>query len=102
VAFSELGATGLLAELTNAQVRASAHFVTENGIEFHGGESVTQAMRLLPGGWLAGVLDLPGLSFLRDAVYRLVAMNRHRISRLMGMDACGIDSSPGGASNRSS
>ena len=88
--FSSVPDSGVLAGLSDDDLRASAHPVLPDGREFHGGESITRALRLMPGGGLAGVLDLPGLSLLRDGGYRLVEMNRHRISRLMGMDACGI------------
>jgi predicted DCC family thiol-disulfide oxidoreductase YuxK len=88
VALSEVRESGLLAGIDEYNLYASAHLVTQEGIEFHGAESITRALRLVPGGWAAGVLDLPGLRLLRDAGYRLVDVNRHRISRLLGMEAC--------------
>lgn len=68
----------------------SAHFVTAAGREFHDGASVTRVLRLVPGGWLFAVLDVPGVSRLRDAGYYLVARNRHRISRFLGLAECRI------------
>jgi predicted DCC family thiol-disulfide oxidoreductase YuxK len=86
VPFSSLPVEGVLEELTDEQIHASAHYVTEDGIEYHGGESVTRLARLLPrGGEAAALLDLPVLRGLREIGYRLVSWQRARVSRLLGV-----------------
>ena len=50
VGFSALPLDGALEGLSRSDLWASAHFVSAEGVEYHGGESVTQAARLLPGG----------------------------------------------------
>jgi len=82
VGFSELPRDGILETLAREEIEASAHFVTSEGIEYHGGESVTQAARLLPGGCVAGHLDRPVLRGLREVGYRLFAWRRGWFSRL--------------------
>jgi predicted DCC family thiol-disulfide oxidoreductase YuxK len=52
--------------------RTPAHYIDRDRL-FHGGAAVTRALRQVPGGGVAAVLDLPLLSGLRDAVYRVVA-----------------------------
>ena len=79
--FGELPPDRWLTTLTDAQIRASSHFITPEGREYHGGESVTRALRLVRGGWLASVLDLPGLSWVREIAYAWVAGNRALLSR---------------------
>jgi hypothetical protein len=36
------------------------------------------------------VIGLPGVLFIAGLVYALVARNRRHISRLLGMNACGL------------
>ena len=73
VAFSDLGDGELLATLEQNEILASAHYITPDGSEYHGGESVTRAARLLPFGSIAAVLDLWVASWLREVGYTLVA-----------------------------
>ena len=82
---------GWLATLTPEQIARSAHFITPDGVEFHGGGSMTRALRLVRGGAVFAVLDLPGISLLRDLGYALFAANRHRLSRVLRQDACRVD-----------
>lgn len=54
-----------------------------------------QLTRALPWyGRVLGLLAWPGFSLLADLGYRLVAMNRARISRWMGLSACQISEGP--------
>jgi predicted DCC family thiol-disulfide oxidoreductase YuxK len=78
--FQEIGGRGLLTELEAHEVPASAHYITPDGIEYHGGESMTRAFRLVPGGRAAGVLDLPLLAPARDAGYAAISGSRHLVS----------------------
>ncbi|MCH6568145.1 MAG: hypothetical protein IH801_07290 [Nitrospinae bacterium] len=57
-------------------------YITPEGIEYHGGESITRALRLLPGGWVFGLFDLWGVTFIRELAYTLVASNRPVVSKL--------------------
>ncbi len=81
---------GLLGELTADEIRRSAHFVSPEGAELHGGASITAALRLTPFAPLAVIADMPGLSLLRDLGYWLVERNRHRLGRLIGAPSCRI------------
>ena len=74
---------GILASLSHADMHRSSHFVTADGIEYHGGASITRSLRLVPGGWLVAFVDWPLLSIIREASYSLVSANRHRLSRLV-------------------
>lgn len=71
---------GLLEELGERELWASAHFVTAAGVEYHGGAAMTQALRLGPGGRAWALLDLAPLSWLRDAGYALAVRLRGRIA----------------------
>lgn len=82
---------GLLTALAADDVRRSAHYITPEGVEYHGGAAVTRALRLGRGAWVFALLDLPPLSAGRDVVYRLVERHRRRLARFAGAEACAID-----------
>jgi len=82
VPFSELPQYDLLGSLDQRQILASAHYITPGGTEYHGGESITRALRLLPGGWVFGLFDLWGVTLVRELAYILVASNRPVVSKL--------------------
>ena len=84
VQFSELDGWGVLTLLDTDQVARSAHYVTPEGVEYHGGESITRSLRLVPFGAAAALFDLWGLALVREIVYALVAGNRSLVSRLLG------------------
>ena len=44
--FADLPGSGLLESLTPEEVRRSFHFVTPEGVEYHGGEAIRRAARL--------------------------------------------------------
>lgn len=81
--FNEVPGTGLLTSLNDIEARDAAHFITPYGAEYHAGEAVTRALRLVPRGRAAAVLDAPGLSYLRDLSYALVARARPLLSRFI-------------------
>jgi len=88
VPFSDLPQFDLLGSLDQRQILASAHYITPEGIEYHGGESITRAIRLLPGGWIFGLFDLWGVTLVRELVYALIASNRlvfSKLTRLLGL-----------------
>ena len=59
--------------------------VTGDGVRWSGGEAVARVIEGLPRGRLLGrVLRLPGLRSVVGLGYRLVADNRHTVSRLAG------------------
>jgi hypothetical protein len=80
---ADIAGTGMLTALSSAELESSAHFVTPEGVEYHAGEAATRSLRWLPGGWLFGVLDLPGLSSLRELGYNLVTRARPLLSRFI-------------------
>ena len=85
VRFSDLPREGLLESLDSGAVHASAHYVTPDGVEYHGGEAVTHLLRLVPGADGVRYLDWPVLRGLREAAYRLVAWQRGRVSRFISL-----------------
>jgi predicted DCC family thiol-disulfide oxidoreductase YuxK len=85
VPFSELSQYDFLTSLNQCQILASAHYITPHGKEYHGGESITRALRLLPGCRVVCLLDLWGIDFFRELVYTLVASNRSILSKLIGL-----------------
>ena len=85
IPFDEVNRHELLTSLDQAQFVMSAHYITPEGKEYHGGESITRALRLVPGGFAAGLLDLPGVELVRELGYTFVAGNRSFFSRLSGM-----------------
>lgn len=81
---------GLTRESTNRQM-----FVEEQatGQRYGGAAAVARLLREVPiVGPLGRLYYLPGLKQLADALYRLVARNRHRISRLLGWQPLPDDS----------
>jgi predicted DCC family thiol-disulfide oxidoreductase YuxK len=84
VGFSDLPRAGVLDALDYDALLASAHYVTADGIEYHGGESVTRVLRGVPGFEAVRYLDWPVVRGLRELGYRLVAWQRDRISRALG------------------
>ena len=82
IPFAEVPAGEILGALTPEQIRASSHCITPDGREYHGGESVTRLLRLLPGGRLLAPVDLPGPSLLRELAYAVVARNRSLVGKI--------------------
>jgi predicted DCC family thiol-disulfide oxidoreductase YuxK len=81
VSIEDVDRSKLLTRLEEGEIEATAHYVTAGGIEYHGGEAMTRAFRLVRFGWMASPLDLPGLRYIRDAGYALVARARPWLSR---------------------
>ena len=82
VPFSKLGRYDFLISLNQSQILVSAHYITPEGKEYHGGESITRALRLLPRTQVICLLDLWGVAFFRELAYTLVASSRPMISKL--------------------
>ena len=85
VPFSDLKEYEFLTSLSHRQMVASAHYITPDGKEYHGGESITRALRLVPGWRVVGVLDLRGMSLFRELAYTVVASHRSIISRVASL-----------------
>ena len=83
VPFSELGGYRVLTALECDEILRSAHFITPDGREYHGGESITRALRLVRFGAVACLLDVWGLALVRELLYSLIAANRSLLSRLL-------------------
>jgi predicted DCC family thiol-disulfide oxidoreductase YuxK len=65
------------------------HVITPDGQLIGGFEGVRRLLRDLPLGypvWL--LLHLPGMNWLGNRVYRLIARNRYRINKLLGAPVC--------------
>lgn len=77
-------------EVTPELVERTALAIDRKGRVYTRGGAVTEGLLALPLGWLAWPLKLPGVSHLLNALYDVVAARRHRISELLGRQACGI------------
>ena len=67
---------------------AALHLVRADGTVVSGAAAVIGAGRLVPGlGTLAALYDHPAGHALWEPAYRLVARNRHRIGRSLGIPA---------------
>jgi predicted DCC family thiol-disulfide oxidoreductase YuxK len=84
LSFDQTEGSGMLTALTPHERGAMAHLVTADGIEYHGGESVTHALAYVPGGFAAGILDVPPLNFAREAGYQVVTWARPVLSWVVG------------------
>lgn len=76
-------------QLDFEQAMGQMHVVTPDGRLIGGFEGVRRLLRDLPLGfplWL--ILHLPGLGWLGDKVYRLIARNRYRINKFFGAPVC--------------
>ena len=63
--------------------------VTEDGATWAGGDAVARVVERLPLGKLIGrLLRLPVVRQILGVGYRLVADNRHSVSRLTGVAVC--------------
>jgi predicted DCC family thiol-disulfide oxidoreductase YuxK len=70
----------------------SVWFVTDKG-RLEGAAAVSALLKLADSRIYRAIgftITLPGVFFIARIVYALVARNRRRISRLLGMNACGL------------
>jgi predicted DCC family thiol-disulfide oxidoreductase YuxK len=70
----------------------SVWFVTDSG-RLEGAEAISAILKLANAGvyrTIGVVIGLPGVLFIAGLVYSLIARNRRHISRLLGMNACGL------------
>ena len=70
----------------------SVWFVTDNG-RLEGATAISAILKLASARVyraIGVVIGLPGVLFIAGLVYALVARNRRLISRLFGMNACGL------------
>lgn len=88
--------------VTEAQLSQAVAFVKADGAVSWGARAISHALQMSPlftaklGGQLLGIFPI---SIVAEGIYRVVARNRHRLSRAIGRDACVIDH--GVAVNRS-
>ncbi|MGD8623135.1 MAG: DUF393 domain-containing protein [Anaerolineae bacterium] len=78
--------------LTPEMAGQALYLVQPDGRRFAGARAVFETMRRLPGIWrpLGAMGAWPPLSLLAEPFYRLVARNRGRISRWLGLDRCAL------------
>ena len=63
--------------------------ITEDGSRFAGGDAAARVIERRPRGRLVGrLLRLPGVRRIVGVGYRLIAENRHAVSRFTGTAAC--------------
>lgn len=89
-------AARLLVGIDADQRMASAHIVLPNGRVYSGGAMAEPLLRSLPGGRPLAALARATPRTV-EHIYRLVARNRERLGRRLGVDAC---SSPSRRSDR--
>lgn len=71
------------------QAMGQMHVVTDNGQLMGGFEGVRRLLRDLPLGfplWL--LLHIPGMNWLGNRIYKLIASNRYRINKAVGAPVC--------------
>ena len=87
VPFQEADLEALAPGLDREMASHSVYLVRPDGRRFRGARAVFEALKRLPGAWgLAGrIWAFPPLSLLAEPFYRLVARNRDRISRWLGL-----------------
>lgn len=85
----QVGADETLARVVGERdLTAALHLVRSDGTVASGAAAVIGAGRLIPGlGALAALYDHPAGHALWEPAYRLVARNRHRIGRALGLPA---------------
>ena len=81
VAFDEVPRDRWLTALADEELAASAHYLTPEGIEVHGGAAVTSALRLTGWARLAAVIDR--WPWAREVGYTALARTRGVWSRLV-------------------
>jgi predicted DCC family thiol-disulfide oxidoreductase YuxK len=73
-------------------LKAALHVRDERGAWHAGGDATIEIARVVPAlAPLAVVGRLPGMGFVAEAAYRLVARNRHAISVWLGVERCRFD-----------
>ncbi|MDA0768762.1 MAG: DCC1-like thiol-disulfide oxidoreductase family protein [Chloroflexi bacterium] len=88
----------VLNSLDDDQFQWSAHYITPDGREYHGGECITRSVRLMRGGFLVRPLDFWGISLFRELSYAIIAKNRpflSRVTRRLSRSSCGPICTPG-------
>jgi len=67
------------------------HAYDELGRWFTGGRATVEICRRIPSLWpVALVARLPGAPIVFEVGYRLIADHRHRLSALLGLEACPV------------
>jgi predicted DCC family thiol-disulfide oxidoreductase YuxK len=81
--------------LTRAMAAQTVIAVRSDGRRWHGARAIFEMLRRLPGIWrLIGVIGaLPVIRWLAEPFYRIVAHHRARLSRWVGLAACGVEMS---------
>ncbi|MBG92939.1 MAG: hypothetical protein CL792_03065 [Chloroflexi bacterium] len=83
IGFSCLPQKGILGEISDEDILQSVHFITPQGIEYHRGEAITKALRLVIHPYFVFILDLPFFRGFREIGYSLFASQRSNISRII-------------------
>jgi predicted DCC family thiol-disulfide oxidoreductase YuxK len=77
--------------LTQEDVQQRVYFIHENGQALGGAAALSEVGLHMKMPWrlLARLARIPGLNFIAERIYRVVARNRHRLPG--GTAACAID-----------
>jgi len=81
VSIEELPRERWLTALSEDQVRASAHWITPEGRELHGGAAMTSALRMTRGARIAALIDR--WPWARELGYAAIARTRGVWSRMV-------------------
>ncbi len=91
IGYQEPGASERFPPIDWTHVTDGVQWLGADGTVRRDARAVAAVLRMLPRWWWLGVLmDLPGVAAISQMEYRLVAANRLRISRLLGLNACAI------------
>ena len=85
-------ATELLASLDREVRFASWHVVTGDGSVYSAGAALPELLLRLPGGSAPAALARR-MPHATDRAYRILAANRDRLGRMLGVRACAVDPS---------
>ena len=74
--------------LTDHMTRKSVFFIRADGQRFAGARAVYESWKAIPGllGLVGTLFAFPLLSILSQPVYRLIASQRHRISKILRIE----------------
>jgi predicted DCC family thiol-disulfide oxidoreductase YuxK len=89
--------------ISDAELGTTAVVVdAATGVSYRRGRAAAAVARALPLPYQGlRLLALPGIGWIADRVYDLVARNRHRLSRAIGVEACAVEPGVGDAASAS-
>lgn len=93
VPFQTIDPAAIAPGLTREECAQAVQLITADGRRFRAARAVFETLRLLPPPWQwLGTFCAP-FSPLFEPIYHLIARSRHRLSRLLGLNACQLPES---------